>query len=169
MSDTLILKPLQAITNAPVDYDYGWMKTLVDNIAVDGKGRPCRLVENDDEWHFQNQLLRYGSGLHFAVTEQERLESFVQFGDIVWTPDKAVKIHRIKVNMEQAADWTRQERLEFLHEFLSAMKEPGSDTTYQTGHDMTYYFTARGDAAFAAFQAKFTELGLSWELWGPQP
>jgi hypothetical protein len=50
--ETMItLKPLQAITNAPEVYDYGWMKTIVDNIAVDERGRSCRLVENDDEWH----------------------------------------------------------------------------------------------------------------------
>jgi predicted ATPase with chaperone activity len=65
----LTLGPLQAVTNAPQNYDYSWMKTLVDNIAVDEKGGPCRLVENEDQWHFEQQVLRYRSGLHLAITD----------------------------------------------------------------------------------------------------
>lgn len=166
---TLQLRPRQAITNAPVCYDYGWMHTLVDNIGVDEKGRPCRLVENDDDWHFEQNVLRYGSGLNLTITDQSLLDHYLRNGWLRWTPEKAVRIHRIKVNMQQAMDWDRQERLEFLTDFLGTMKEEGSDTTYDTGHDMTYYFTARGDAAFEALTSKLQEMGLTWEVWGPQP
>ena len=76
----LILKPLQAVTNAPECYDYGWMKTVMDNIAVDEQGRPCRLVQNDDKWHFRQQFLRYGSGLHLVIDDQEQLDDFLRHG-----------------------------------------------------------------------------------------
>ena len=62
----------------PQHYDYGWMRTVVDNIAVDERGRSCRLVQNEDEWHFKQQLLRYGSGLHLAIDDQKRLDEFIE-------------------------------------------------------------------------------------------
>ena len=98
---TITLKPLQAITNAPHDYDYGWMKTVVDNIAVDEKGRPCRLAQNEDEWHFRQQLLRYGSGLHLAIADQASLDEYFQHGWLKLT-ETPVRIHRIKVDLHQA-------------------------------------------------------------------
>ena len=97
----LILRPLQAITNAPECYDYGWMHTVIGNIAVDDRGRSCRLVENDDEWHFRQQLLRYGSGLHLVIDDQKQLDDFLRRGWLKLT-DTPIPIHRIKVDLHQA-------------------------------------------------------------------
>lgn len=96
----LILRPLQAITNAPECYDYGWMRTVIDNIAVDDRGRLCRLVQNEDEWHFRQQLLRYGSGLHLAIDVQKQLDDFVRHGWLKLT-DTPIPIHRIKVDLSR--------------------------------------------------------------------
>jgi hypothetical protein len=91
----LILRPLQAITNAPEVYDYGWMHTLIDNVAVDQKGKPRRLVENDDQWHFDQQLLRYRSGLNLVITG--RINSMVFSAWLAEADDDPIVIHRIKV------------------------------------------------------------------------
>lgn len=163
-----MLRPLQAITNAPPEYDYGWMHTVVDHIGEDSKGRLWRLVENEDDWHFQNQLQRYGSGLYQSLTTEAQINDFVAAGLLKWTTSKAVPYHRIKVNMEQAMDWDREARLNFLTNFLNSLKE-GSPTTYTTGHDMTYYFTSRGDNAFEELKNRLQEFGLQWTFCGPRP
>lgn len=163
---TITLKPLQAITNAPDCYDYGWMKTVIDNIAVDEKGRPCRLVQNDDEWHFRQQLLRYGSGLHLAIDDQNRLDEFFGYGWLKLS-DTPVRIHRIKVDLHQALDW-QDGRRDALLECLDQWRD-GPETKYTTGHRMDYYLTCRGDEAVERVRAKFGEFGLEFESWGPQP
>ncbi len=162
----ITLKALQAVTNAPECYDYGWMKTVVANIAVDEKGRPCRLVQNDDEWHFQQQLLRYGSGLHLAIADQKRLDEFLQHG---WLKllDTPVRIHRIKVDLHQALDW-QDGRREALLECLDAWRD-GPEVKYSTGHRMDYYIECRGDEAADKVRARLQEFGLAFEPWGPQP
>ena len=161
---TLTLKPLQAITNAPECYDYGWMKTLMDNIAVDEKGRPCRLVENEDQWHFDQQVLRYGSGLHLTITDQNHLDSFLRHGWLTLT-DTPVVIHRFKVDLQKAVDWERS-RLTALLECLDKWRD-GQDTTYTTEH-MTYLIECRGDEAAERVQSQLGEFGLTLETWGPQ-
>ncbi len=163
---TITLKPLQALTNAPADYDYGWMRTVVDNIAVDERGRSCRLVENDDEWHFKQQLLRYGSGLHLAIDDQKRLDEFIGYGWLKFS-DTPVRIHRLKVDLHQALDWEdgrRDALLECLHQWRN-----GPEVKYNNGHRMDYRFECRGDEAARRVRAKLGELGLQWEPWGPQP
>ena len=161
---TLILRPLQAVTNAPECYDYSWMKTLIDNIAVDEKGRSFRLVENEDQWHFDQQLLRYGSGLYPSITDQEQLDSFLQHGWLKLT-DNPVVIHRIKLDLHQAIDWGRSRRAAIL-EFLDKWQD-GRDTTYTTGHSMDYFFECRGDQAAEQVRSKLGEFGLEVESWGP--
>ena len=161
----LILKPLQAITNAPECYDYGWMKTVIDSIAVDERGRPCRLVQNDDDWHFRQQLLRYGSGLHLAIDDQKRLDEFFGHGWLRLT-DTPVQMYRIKVDLHQALDWGR--RRDALLECLEQWRD-GPEVKYSTGHRMDYYLECRGDEAAEQIGAKLREFGLEWEPWGPQP
>ena len=163
---SITLKPLQAITNAPEIYDHGWMKTVVDNIAVDEKGRPCRLVENEDEWHFRQQLLRYGSGLHLAIADQRQLEEFFQAGWLKLT-DAPIPIYRIKVDLHQALDWDDERLaalLESLHQWRSS---PG--VKYSTGHRMDYYFECRGNEAAEEVRMKLREFGIEFEPWGPTP
>ena len=163
---TITLKPLQAITNAPEVYDYCWMKTVVDNIAVDDRGRPCRLVQNDDEWHFRQQLMRYGSGLHLAIDTQKQLDDFLRYGWLKLT-DAPVRIHRLKLDLRQALDWDNGRR-DALIECLDGWRD-GPEIKYTTGHGMDYYLTCRGDSAAEQVRARLRELGLAFEPWGPQP
>ena len=161
----LTLRRLQAITNAPACYDYGWMKTVVENIAVDDKGRPCRLVENEDQWHFEQQLLRYGSGLHLAIIDQGQLDDFLRHGWLKLT-DNPVVIHRFKVDLQQAVDWDRT-RLTALLECLDQWQD-GQDTTYSTGQGTIYFFECRGNETADRVRSQLSNFGLTFETWGPQ-
>jgi hypothetical protein len=163
---TLTLKPLQAITNAPVCYDYSWMKTVVDNIAVDEKGRPCRLVQNEDEWHFRQQLLRYGSGLNLAIDRQDLLDDYIRHGWLRLS-DTPVRIHRIRVALHQALDW-EDGRRDALLTCLDQWQD-GPNIKYTTGHRMDYYLECRGDEAAQRVRENLRGFGLEWESWGPQP
>jgi hypothetical protein len=162
----LILRPLQAVTNAPENYDYGWMHTVVDTIALDEKGRPCRLVQNDDEWHFGQQLMRYGSGLHLVIDNQIQLDDFLRYGWLRLT-DTPIPIHRIKLDLHQALGW-KDERRDALLECLDQWVN-GPDVKYSTGHRCDYYLECRGDEAAEQVRSKLREFGLNFELWGPQP
>lgn len=163
---TITLRPLQAITNAPKEYDYGWMKTVVDNIAVDDKGRSCRLVENDDQWHFRQQLMRYGSGLCLVIDNQVQLDDFLRYGWLRFT-DTPIPIHRIKLDLHQALGW-KDERRDALLECLDQWRD-GPQVKYTTGHRMDYYLECRGDEAAEQVRAKLREFRLDFEPWGPQP
>jgi len=163
---TIILKPLQALTNAPECYDYGWMRTVVEDIAVDEKGRRCRLVQNDDEWHFRQQLLRYGSGLHLAIDDQKRLDEFFRFGWLKLS-DTSVRILRFKVDLHQALGW-EDDRRDALVECLDQWRD-GPEVKYSNGHRMDYYLTCRGDEAAERVRARLREFGLQFEPCGPQP
>ena len=162
---TLTLRPLQAITNAPACYDYSWMKTLIDNIAVDEKGRSFRLVENEDQWHFEQQLIRYGSGLYLTITDQEQLDSFLRHGWLRLTDDPVV-IHRFKVDLHQAIEWGRSRRAAIL-ESLDKWQD-GPEVKYTTGQGMTYLIECRGDEAAERVRSKLSDFGLTAESWGPQ-
>jgi hypothetical protein len=163
---TITLKPLQAITNAPEVYDYCWMRTVIDNIAVDERGRPCRLVQNEDEWHFRQQLLRYGSGLHLAIEDQKRLDEFLGNGWLKLT-DTPVRIHRIKVDLHHALDWDDGRRDALLE--CRDQWRVGPEVKCRNGHRMDYYVECRGDEAAERVRAKLRKFGLEFESWGPQP
>jgi hypothetical protein len=163
---TIILRPLQAVTNAPQCYDYSWMRTVVDNIAVDEKGRSCRLVQNDDEWHFRQQLMRYGSGLHLVIDNQIQLDDFLRYGWLKLT-DTPVRIHRIKLDLHQALGW-KDERREALLECLDQWQS-GPQTKYSTGHNCDYFFECLGDDAAEQVKSRLRGFGLEFEPWGPQP
>jgi len=160
----IVLRRLQAITNAPTDYDYRWMYTLVDNIAVDEKGNACRLVENEDQWHFDQQILRYHSGLHLAITEQHHLADAIQHGFITLADDPVV-FHRLKVDLEEAFDWGR-ERREALIKCLSNWRNAPT-VNYTTGSRTDYYFLCRGDTAAEEVRSQLANFGLKLDCWGP--
>jgi hypothetical protein len=157
------LRPLQAVTNAPACYDYRWMHTLIENVATDRKGKPCRLVENEDQWHFEQQILRYHSGLNLVITEQDRLDDFIRHGDLTLTDDP-VHIHRIKVDLEQAFHWERDRRKSLMENLLVWKKSPA--ISYTTD-DRDYYFTCLGDEAADEVQSQLASFGLTLESWGP--
>lgn len=161
---TIVLKRLQAITNASAVYDYGWMHTLIENVAVDEKGRPCRLVQNEDQWHFEQQVLRYHSGLHLVITEQDKLDGLLRHGWLTPTDDPVV-IHRIKVDLEEAFDWDDNRRNALLQHLHSWRSDP--NISYTTGGRADYYFSCRGDVAADMVRSQLRIVGLKLESWGP--
>ena len=68
-----------AYTAAPVDYDGFGTTTLDPTAGTDDRGRPIRKVGIFPK-HWEWQTVRYGSGMHVAVTEDE-LSKFSVF----WT------------------------------------------------------------------------------------
>lgn len=162
----LIIRPLQAVTNAPECYDYVWMHTVVDNIAVDDRGRSCRLVQSDDDWHFEQQLLRYGSGLHLVIADQDQLDAYLRRGWLKFT-DTPIPIHRIKVDLLLAVGWD-DDRQEALVACLDQWRD-GPQVKYRTGHRCDYYLECRGHESAEAVRARLREFGLAFEPWGPQP
>lgn len=114
------LKPRQCITNAPEVYDYGWMRTLVDNLFVDSKGKVYRLAENEDDWHFDQQIMRYGSGMNATITNQISLDDHLRHGWLTLT-DNPVVIHRSIFHCEEALDW-EQTKLDKLIEEIDAIR-----------------------------------------------
>lgn len=158
----MILRPLQAITNAPECYDYCWMNTLVENIAIHQKGISCRLVENEDQWHFDQQILRYHSGLHLVITDQQQLADSLWRGWLTLT-DSPVVIQRIWVDLEEVFDW-EGDRREALLQCLCRWRDT-PNVSYRTGSRAVYYFVCRGDAAGAEVRSKLASFGLSVKLW----
>lgn len=161
---TIVLKRLQAVTNAPAVYDYGWMHTLVENIAVDQKGHFCRLVQNEDQWHFDQQVLRYHSGLHLVITEQDQFDDFLRHAWLKPSDDPVV-IHRIKVDLEEALDWDDDRRNALLQHLHSWRQAP--NVSYTTGGQADYYLLCRGDVAADVVRAQLAGYGLKVESWGP--
>ena len=161
---TIVLKRLQAVTNAPAVYDYGWMHTLVENIAVDQKGRSCRLVENDDQWHFDQQVLRYHSGLHLIITEQDQLDDFL-LHEWLKVSANPVLIHRIKVDLEEALDWDDDRRNALLQHLHSWRNAP--NVSYRTGSRADYYLLCHGDVAADEVRSQLAGYGLKVRDWGP--
>ena len=93
--------PERCYTTAPVDYDWGWTTVLIDHVAEDERGRPVRLVEVADPWHYDYQVGRYGSGCHAAWTEEE-YQKQVQAGFYKPTPDKAIHYFRKDIDVDAA-------------------------------------------------------------------
>jgi hypothetical protein len=85
---TFKLKPLQCVTSAPTEYDYRWAKTIDPDFGVDKNGRKLRLVEGEDQWHFNQQMMRYGSGMHIVIADQKRLDDEITGSWITLTKKK---------------------------------------------------------------------------------
>jgi hypothetical protein len=107
----ITLKPLQALTTAPENYDYEWVRTIAYNVATDSRGNSLRLVEHTDEWHYKNQIARYGSGLNRTYDAiiwpsglpngQKRLDDDVNSGFLTINPQPTpVFYHVIEINMD---------------------------------------------------------------------
>lgn len=67
------LQPLQCLTTAPSDYDWGWTKELATNVFNSYSGKIFRLVEVEDQYHFDMQVGRYYSGSHLVIESNETL------------------------------------------------------------------------------------------------
>jgi hypothetical protein len=95
---------ITAYTDAPTDYDYRWMRTEIENYALyDGK-KSIRMCSNDDSWHCDSQIQRYGSGMHLGLT-QASFDDYVTSGLIVLTPDLQIVHHRAVINLPDDYDY----------------------------------------------------------------
>ena len=133
----------QCLTSAPEEYDYCWARTLILNVATDGRGRSLRLVENDDDWHFQQQMLRYGSGLHLTIDRQSVLVDQVGYGLIKLT-DNPVHIYRRSFDFTGALDWP-QDRLDRLVETVERVRALSGVTLDTSNGGLGYSVEVRGD------------------------
>ena len=116
----LTLAHRQCLTTAPEEYDYGWARTLIHNVATDSRGRSLRLVENEDGWHFRQQILRYGSGLHLTIDRQSVLNEQLDYGLLTLTDDP-IHIYRRSFDFSDALDWP-QDRLDRLVETVERVR-----------------------------------------------
>jgi hypothetical protein len=81
------LKNLQCVTCAPEEYDYGWAKTVIANLYTNESGKVFRLVQNEDQWHFDQQIMRYGSGMNLTISNQIQLDDYLRYGWLKPTED----------------------------------------------------------------------------------
>lgn len=98
--------PVYAYTDAPVEYDWGWTRTEVENIAIyDPKSRPrtLRKVRIEDEYHAKMQLGRYGSGMYLAL-EYPMYADWVKQGLIVENPIDE-QIHHYRTSFDLPSDF----------------------------------------------------------------
>lgn len=110
----------QCLTNAPENYDYRWARTLILNVATDSRGRSMRLVENEDDWHFKQQMLRYSSGLHLTIDRQSQLDEQLGYG-LLKLSDDPIHIHRRSFDFSDALNWP-EERLSKLVETVEELQ-----------------------------------------------
>ncbi len=79
-------------TDAPACYDWGWTTEINPVAAVTRHKRDAvRLVEISDEWHAEQQAMRYHSGLNMVLNETQFLLELADatFGCILMAlPDK---------------------------------------------------------------------------------
>ena len=133
----------QCLTTAPEDYDYGWARTLILNVATDSRGRSMRLVENEDDWHFQQQIMRHGSGLHLTIDRQSVLDDQVGYGLIKLTHDP-VHIYRRSFDFSGALDWP-QNRLDRLVETVDSIRAMAGVTLDTRNGGLCYSVEVHGD------------------------
>ncbi len=134
----------QCVTNAPENYDYGWAHTKIANLYTDDRGKIYRLVENDDDWHFNQQLMRYDSGMNVTITDQIDLDYRVKQGLLIPLPNpKPVFI--TTVDFKNKFKGCTSEEIEAILEVLEQTKitEGVNIETYNGG--LTYYLTFTGN------------------------
>ncbi len=122
----IILGPRQCITSAPVDFDYGWMKTIIENlfveVSISSKNlKTYRLAENDDDWHFEQQIMRYRSGLNHTIETQGDLDYAISAGWLELT-HKPIYIQRATIDFGAPWDF-EDEKLEFLRKLQDEVRE----------------------------------------------
>ncbi len=147
----------QCLTTAPEDYDYGWARTLILHVATDSRGRSMRLVENEDDWHFNQQVMRYGSGLHLTIDRQSQLEELMEYGLLKLTDDP-VHIHRRSFDFSDALEWP-EERLSKLVETVKEIQAIDGLILTASNGGLCYSLEVRGNnELFDQTVARLTEL-----------
>ena len=133
----------QCLTTAPEDYDYCWARSLILNVATDSRGRSMRLVENQDDWHFNQQVMRYGSGLHLTIDRQSQLDEQLEYGLLKLT-DNPVHIHRRTFDFSDALEWP-EERLDYLIKTVEEIQAIDGLTLNSSNDGLGYWLEIRGD------------------------
>lgn len=140
---SLALDHLQCLTTAPEDYDYGWAKTLTLNVATDGRQRSMRLVEVEDDWHFKQQIMRYGSGLHLTIDRQDELGKQLEYG-LITLSDCPVHVYRQSFDFPRAFHWSDQ-RLDQLRELVQMLENTEGIQLETLNGGLAYQLEVRGD------------------------
>ena len=140
---SLTLSNLQCLTTAPEDYDYGWAKTLILNVATDSRGRSMRLVQNEDDWHFRQQIMRYGSGLHLTIDRQDELAKQLEYGLVTLT-DCPVHVYRQLFEFPRAYRWP-DDRLDQLREAVQLLEHTEGVQLETLDGGLAYRLEVRGD------------------------
>jgi len=158
---SLTLAARQCLTTAPEDYDYCWAKTLTLNVANDGRGRSMRLVENEDDWHFRQQIMRYGSGLHLTIDRQDELDKQLEYGLITLT-DCPVHVYRQSFEFPRAYRWP-DDRLDQLREAVQLLEHTEGVQLETLDGGLAYRLEIRGDCEL------FREAAASLSVFERQP
>lgn len=95
----IILQPRQCVTNAPEDYDYAPMRTVIDGLFVDDRGRRYRLAENNDDLQFRSQIARYNSGPFVVLEHQKLLERYIE-SKWLFPLDNPIMVYRESFDFE---------------------------------------------------------------------
>ena len=132
----------QCLTSAPEDYDYCWARTLILNVATDSRGRRMRLVENEDDWHFKQQIMRYGSGLHLTIDRQSQLDEQLGYG-LLKLSDDPIHVHRRSFDFSDALGWP-DERLSRLVETVEEIQTIDGLSLNSSNGGLCYSLEARG-------------------------
>lgn len=140
---TIQLQARQCITNAPEDYDYGWAKTLIDNLYIDDRRKSYRLVEVEDDWHFEQQVMRYASGLNITITTQESLNDHLKLGWLKLQA-KPIVVYRKSFECKQYLDWNRDKIDAFLGMVEEVENTPGVKLKFSPS-GFRYDLEIRGD------------------------
>jgi hypothetical protein len=76
------LQPLQCLTTAPKEYDWGWTHELATEMFKCDSGKLYRLVEVEDQFHFNMQIGRYCSGMNKTIESNEEFQKELKSGFI---------------------------------------------------------------------------------------
>lgn len=156
-------------TTAPVDYDWGWTKILIDNVAITDRQKIFRLVEVDDEYHAQMQAGRYHSGMYHAYGEQE-FNDFItakfntKFQAVTLTPDLEVHYFRTSFEIFPFLDTATEEETQALYNLIRSIQDtkqlPGNCGVALESRGHRYDLTVWGNKESA--EDKFKELISMW-------
>jgi hypothetical protein len=76
----------------------------VENVALYDGRKVIRKVSITDQFHADNQLARYGSGLHFGLS-QEQFDDLADHRLMVLTPEKEVVHYRAVIMLPKDYDY----------------------------------------------------------------
>lgn len=137
------LKARQCVTSAPKDYDWGWTRELIQNVFIDDRNKVYRLVEVEDDYHFDCQVQRYQSGMNAVITDQHDLDGRLKAGFLMPT-DKPVVIYRRHFDFETALEWP-DERLKSLKTAIRKIRMTSEVTLETLNGGLAYNVVVLGD------------------------